>query len=626
MKSHQEYNNIKEKWLNKLSRNDKEKIKKSFRDLFVKLYNSENTEIKITNKFMEIMKKNFKKKESKKMNFMLIGPSGVGKSTLINALLKEDLAKEGSGRVCTLEIKKYQSKNIPFLCLIDSRGAELGKNHNLEDIQNETINLIVEKLNNSDPNEHIHCIIYCVTSNRFYEEELKIIIKIRQIYDGNKLPIVIVYTMGNNYEKVKSVRETINAYLEPYDESISNNIFDSFGINFLKLYAKEDKIQVNDKIYFQKCFGLSDLISICYKKGEKCYKIAIKNSLIQIAEECCLKNIKRVSDKMKKDKNLFLLFLSQNFDPNFNNFMAYIFEKMANVEKFEDLNNIEFKRNYDTGVQEIKKNKESNFIITNNCIYCQRDHPKSPYKCIFCGNYSCEECYLMQFSDNIPKCKICNGINFEQCNDINELNFSNNLADNIDNSNNFENILNNNLNYNSINEINKLIKDFQEEILKIMKNEFDDFTKQQAHNIYVNILEKFNESSKKENHNIHEAMKSKDQIEMEAINELKKSLKARAEENFLKNTASFLFIDIIETFQSKMEKNIENYVENIQNNRKIQELFKSFDILEPDKEIKLGEDFKKYIDSLKEIERKSYEKSLKYENGENVIYSNEMKY
>ena len=32
------------------------------------------------------------------------------------------------------------------------------------------------------------------------------------------------------------------------------------------------------------CFGLSNLISTIYKKGEKAYKIAIKNSLIHIVK------------------------------------------------------------------------------------------------------------------------------------------------------------------------------------------------------------------------------------------------------------------------------------------------------------------------------------------------------
>ena len=96
------------------------------------------------------------------MNFMVIGASGVGKSTLINALFRENVAKEGKGRACTTEIKKYKSENTPFLCLYDSVRAELGNNYTLEDVQNETINVIIKQLENPDPNQHIHCIIYCV--------------------------------------------------------------------------------------------------------------------------------------------------------------------------------------------------------------------------------------------------------------------------------------------------------------------------------------------------------------------------------------------------------------------------------------------------------------------------------
>ena len=180
----------------------------------------------MNNKFIEIIKKNYDNKELKKMNFMIIGGSGVGKSTLINALLRENVAKEGLGGVCTTQIKKYESKKFPFLCLYDSVGAELGKNHTLEDIQNETLKLIENHLNNPNPNQHIHCIIYCVTFNRFYKEELKIILKIRAKYDGKKLPIVIAYTMGNDPKKVLAIKETINAYLNQYiGESINDNYF-----------------------------------------------------------------------------------------------------------------------------------------------------------------------------------------------------------------------------------------------------------------------------------------------------------------------------------------------------------------------------------------------------------------
>jgi predicted GTPase len=73
---------------------------------------------------------------------MIIGPSGVGKSTLINELYGEYLAEEGSGKKYTTKGKKYISDKIPFMSLIDTVGAEIGKEHTLEDVEKDTLNII----------------------------------------------------------------------------------------------------------------------------------------------------------------------------------------------------------------------------------------------------------------------------------------------------------------------------------------------------------------------------------------------------------------------------------------------------------------------------------------------------
>ena len=86
------------------------------------------------------------------------------------------LAKEGVKEKNKIKGKKYESKKYPFLCLIDSI---VTKKEELKDTQAYTINSIIEKMNDPDPNEHIHCIIYCVTLNNIYEKELKLISHIR---------------------------------------------------------------------------------------------------------------------------------------------------------------------------------------------------------------------------------------------------------------------------------------------------------------------------------------------------------------------------------------------------------------------------------------------------------------
>ena len=520
-----EYKQIEGSWIKKINKNDIEKRKKEFSNLFQKLFDIESIQNKISNKFIEIIKQNFIKKELKKMNFMVIGPSGVGKSTLINALLGEELAKTGLGGVCTTEIRKYESKKYPFLCLYDSVGAELGNNHTLEDVQNETINVIVKQLNNSDPNQHIHCIIYCVTFNRAYEEEAKIILKIRSKYDGKKLPIVIAYTMANDDKKVLAVKERINAYLKENKESISEDMFDSFGINFLKLYAKEDEIMANDNKNFQRCFGLSNLINICYKKGEQSYKIAIKNSLIQIAEEYFKNNIKNISKEIENDTNNILLFLEQNFEPNFPDFIAFLFEKITYVENYKNIkinNSDKLEENFYNYNREKKQNEESiwpekinnkDYESEYKCIFCSK-RPFLPLQCSFCGSYACGKCYYAQVSEcGIPKCKICSSEIFEDINDNIENNiYDNNNIEKENNINNIEKVIKNNLNFNSIIEINQSIKEFKNEMLKILKNELDNFIEDQSQKIYVKLLEKFTQSNMNQDKNIIEAMKCKEEV------------------------------------------------------------------------------------------------------------------
>ena len=239
------------KWLDNLEdpeiKNKINNLKNKLEILFNELFENEKIMEKINNKFIDGMKAVSDIKELSKMNFIIIGKSGVGKSTLTNEALGEMLAKEGMGTSITTCNTKYESKLVPFLTLLDTRGTENGSGHNLEDVLKDTLNYIDEKLNNNDPNEHIHCVLYCTTSNRFFKDELKVILKLREKYDGKKLPIVIVYTKATKDEEVESVKNSINEFLMENGESLSDDIF---GIKFIKINAREDKEEILGKWFF----------------------------------------------------------------------------------------------------------------------------------------------------------------------------------------------------------------------------------------------------------------------------------------------------------------------------------------------------------------------------------------
>ena len=429
------------------------KLKEKLGELFDRLFEYENCMEKIHKKFMNIIKTTFKPKELEKMNFIVIGTSGVGKSTLINEIFGEQLAKEGMGKRTTIESKRYESKLVPFISLLDTMGTEIGTGHKLVDVLKETLDEIINKLDKNDPNEHVHCIIYCTSSNRFFEDELDVILKLREKYDGKKLPIVIVYTRATKDEEAENAKKTINEFLTKHGESLSDDIF---GITFIKVNAREEKFDNLGDLFYKASFGLPHLMSTCIKKGEKSYRYAIKSSLIQIGKNSIKEYMENMYEKLTN--NNYFNYLAEKYEPNFSDYISFCFYKMTDIDEQKGISKKE--------LQILKKYLiRHNLFIDNSlsvlkCMLCNKI-PKNPLKCDFCKSEICKSCYLNQVKNNgYYECKLCEQAKFLD-NENNEY-FNKMKDDNINDTNEIyeekNKIENEEDNYNNINIKNVLTK------------------------------------------------------------------------------------------------------------------------------------------------------------------------
>ena len=598
------------KWLESINQpeiqNKLKILKERLEILFDELFKNEKIIEKINNKFIDTIQKSVNQKELEKMNFILIGTSGVGKSTLINEILGEQLAKEGMGTRTTLVSKKYESKLVPFLSLVDTMGTEIGSGHRLIDVLKETLQQITEKLNSNDPNEHVHCILYCTTSNRFFKDELEVILKLREKYDGKKLPIVIVYTRAVKEEEAESIKNAINDFLKEHGESLSDDIF---GITFIKVNAREEKMDIFGEVKYVPCFGLPTLMTTCFNKGEKSYRIAIKNSLIQIGKNKIKEYLDDICDQLANNLNYFF-YLSQAFEPNFPNYIAYCFEKISDVEKQRGITNdeVESLQNYINNKKQEQRDKKED-LTGNLCMFCSQN-TNGPYVCSFCNALSCEQCYLSQFQQkDVPRCILCDQELIENKNiQMNNKIEVNNIAKSI----NYMNILNNDLNLESRNSINNYIEEFKSELIDVVSQKFDSFTKEEAKKLYTKILEKYleNMSNNTNNANLKETMKSKGELKSEVTQKLNSVLKDKAIEDFLKKNAAEIYQQVIQIFKKKLNEKIDDFINNIDKNEEANNFFDNCEVLDEKKELKLREKINPYIRELQKKEEQSQERAL----------------
>ena len=260
----------------------------------------------IINYLIELIDLNKTETKVEHLNILLVGPSGVGKSTLISSILDVEV-KAGFGCPQTKNIESFESKKIPFLRLIDSRGIEKN-DHGVKETFDNIKNFIQKQIENKDSDKYIHIIWYCWTGTRLEGSELDLLKKLREQYKLDTLPIIIVYTNSVFQDDVEQARQYVKDVIKLDNE-------------FIDVLAKEKKID-DEKIIKAKN------LDILIEKSIGLAKSAVNSALIEGL-------IGEVKEKIKGRIDSLTFEIKNKINIQVKNFIEKI-DKEAEIMDFKD--------------------------------------------------------------------------------------------------------------------------------------------------------------------------------------------------------------------------------------------------------------------------------------------------
>lgn len=226
---------------------------------------------------------------------LLLGKTGVGKSSFVNYFLGKDVAVTGIGKPVTQELKEFEIEhNGLYLNVTDSKGLEV---ENSEKIKEDIINNVVARNGNDNIFEWYHTIFYCisVTNARIENYELEFLKELKGKISQN---IHIILTNCDDPEKAKA---QINGMREKLNRELGENthIYEVCSVEITKRGGR--KVMPHGKEEIIK--GVFDFLwnDICWKVAEDFTKNIIRPQLVYFLKQ----KKKEIDELIEKNVSAF---------------------------------------------------------------------------------------------------------------------------------------------------------------------------------------------------------------------------------------------------------------------------------------------------------------------------------
>ena len=209
-------------------------------------------------------KKNINKE---KVNIIVAGKTGVGKSSLINYIFGKEVAKVGDGQPVTQEIQEYDFEN-DNITLFDTKGIEAKDYEKTLDNIKKYLEL---KQDSPDENDDIHIAWLCISErgDRVEEADRELL----KILSEAGIPVIGVFTKRESKRESNFVNKVVEDNLLPEAKAI------------VRVRSITEEVEIEDNLVELKPKGAEELLEETYKYISEGRKNAIKKAQTAVLKD-----------------------------------------------------------------------------------------------------------------------------------------------------------------------------------------------------------------------------------------------------------------------------------------------------------------------------------------------------